>query len=308
MLHDQRLQSGLIPAEALVQASYLTGDNPAFVVAWRERTILACNQAVEQVFGYTAHELRGQSTRTLHVGDGEFARFGEASEQAMADRLSAYRCRFRMRRRDGSTFPSEHVVQPLLDADGVPVAVISVVRDVSAEEAPRAAETSALSLQQLAGHLAGAVFRRVQTADGRDGFPLIAGDLVQALALDPEALHRDADVFLDRIHAEDWPDFQRNWEFSQRRLAPLEHEVRVRDGAGGTRRVRAIAQPQSGDDGSSVWDGVLVDLTGKKHWEREAERLTERLVTTLESITDALFSVDHDWRFTYVNARAEHVL
>lgn len=308
MSYDQRLQSGLIPAEALVQASYLTGDNPAFVVVWGERTILACNQAVEQVFGYTAEELRGRSTRDLHVSDEDFARFGEASEQAMADGFSAYRCRFFMRRRDGSSFPSEHVVQPLLDADGAPVAVISLVRDVSVEGPPQAPGTPALSLQQLAGHMTGAVFRRVRAADGRDGFPFIAGDLVQALALDPEALSRDTRALLDRIPAADWPDVQRTWEFSQRQLTPLDHEMRVQDAAGGTRWVRAIAQPHRLDDGSVVWDGVLVDLTGKKQWEREAERLTDRLVKTLESITDALFSVDHDWRFTYVNARAERVL
>lgn len=308
MSHDQRPQSGLIPPEALVQASYLTGDHPAFVVAWRERTILACNQAAEKVFGYTAEQLRGQSTQALHVSDEDFARFGEASNRAMADGFSAYRCRSFMRRRDGSTFPSEHLVQPLLDAEGFPVAVISVVRDLSAEGPPRAPETPALSLQQLAGHLTGAVFRRLRTTDGRDGFPFIAGDLVQALTLDPDALSRDSSVFLDRVHADDQPDFERIWEFSQRRLTPIDHGMRLRDADEGTRWVRVIAQPQRLDDGSTAWDGVLVDVSAEKYWELEAERLTGRLVNTLESITDALFTLDHDWRFTYVNAQAERVL
>jgi PAS domain S-box-containing protein len=37
---------------------------------------------------------------------------------------------------------------------------------------------------------------------------------------------------------------------------------------------------------------------------REAERDRERLAATLESISDAFFSIDADWRFTYVNAAA----
>ena len=39
-----------------------------------------------------------------------------------------------------------------------------------------------------------------------------------------------------------------------------------------------------------------------------SHRATERLTTTLESFTDAFFTVDRDWRFTYVNGEAERVL
>jgi diguanylate cyclase (GGDEF)-like protein/PAS domain S-box-containing protein len=40
----------------------------------------------------------------------------------------------------------------------------------------------------------------------------------------------------------------------------------------------------------------------------EAERLARRANTILESITDAFFALDGQWRFTYVNQRAEIVL
>ena len=306
--HDQQQESVLIPVDAVVQASYLTGDTPAFVVAWSERTILACNPAVERVFGYTAEELRGQTTRAFHVTDEDFTRFGEASERALSEDRAAYHCRFAMRRRDGSTFPSEHVVQPLLDAHGSPVAVISVVRDLSQEEASELPQPPSLSLQQLAGRLSGAVFRRVKTPDGRDWCPFIVGDLVQSLSLNPVGSHLDTSLLLNRIHGQDRPDFEHACQVSQRDLAPLDHEMRVTVRDDDPRWVRMIAQPHRLGDDSTVWDGVLLDITGTKQWEREAGWLTERLVNTLESITDALFTVDQDWRFTYVNREAERVL
>jgi PAS domain S-box-containing protein len=46
----------------------------------------------------------------------------------------------------------------------------------------------------------------------------------------------------------------------------------------------------------------------KKQAEANTERLAARLTTTLESITDAFFTVDRDWRFTYVNRQAEQIL
>src|SRR6185295_12008307 len=38
-----------------------------------------------------------------------------------------------------------------------------------------------------------------------------------------------------------------------------------------------------------------------------ADRLGGRLARTLESITDAFYTLDRDWRFTYVNPEAERL-
>lgn len=51
--------------------------------------------------------------------------------------------------------------------------------------------------------------------------------------------------------------------------------------------------------------GESVRRIGK---EQEANELGERLTTTLESITDAFFTLDRTWAFSYMNAHAERVL
>lgn len=53
---------------------------------------------------------------------------------------------------------------------------------------------------------------------------------------------------------------------------------------------------------------LLGEAIGRIVNEVEAARLGERLTNTLESITDAFFTLDRDWRFTYLNAQAETVL
>ena len=47
--------------------------------------------------------------------------------------------------------------------------------------------------------------------------------------------------------------------------------------------------------------GTCVDITERHLAEVATTRLTESLTTTLESITDAFFTVDRSWRFTYLN-------
>ncbi|MCW7541718.1 PAS domain-containing protein [Aquabacterium sp. A7-Y] len=53
---------------------------------------------------------------------------------------------------------------------------------------------------------------------------------------------------------------------------------------------------------------ILRDITLQREAEARSRELNERLVTTLESITDGLYTLDRDWRFTYVNRRAEELL
>ncbi|OGU24145.1 MAG: hypothetical protein A2580_14380 [Hydrogenophilales bacterium RIFOXYD1_FULL_62_11] len=50
------------------------------------------------------------------------------------------------------------------------------------------------------------------------------------------------------------------------------------------------------------------DITERKHAADQIHGLAERLTTTLESITDAFFTVDREWRFTFLNRKAEQLL
>jgi PAS domain S-box-containing protein len=69
------------------------------------------------------------------------------------------------------------------------------------------------------------------------------------------------------------------------------------------------AAPIRGKEGEIV-GCVLVfrDISEKKDAEREVRQAGEQARTILESITDAFYALDQDWRFTYVNRQAEKVL
>jgi PAS domain S-box-containing protein len=53
---------------------------------------------------------------------------------------------------------------------------------------------------------------------------------------------------------------------------------------------------------------LVRDVTRQRRAEQAQRELADQLTTALESITDAFFTLDRDWRFTYVNARAEQLL
>jgi PAS domain S-box-containing protein len=88
---------------------------------------------------------------------------------------------------------------------------------------------------------------------------------------------------------------------------PLRHLVAVSDAvAKGDRSARAVVR---GASEIAVLGGTFNRmLDSLVQSDAELRSLADRLKTTLESITDAFFTLDHEWRFTYLNAEAERQL
>jgi PAS domain S-box-containing protein len=53
--------------------------------------------------------------------------------------------------------------------------------------------------------------------------------------------------------------------------------------------------------------GAFQDISERKAAEAKTRELAGQLTTTLESLTDGFFTLDRDWRFTYVNREAERL-
>jgi signal transduction histidine kinase/PAS domain-containing protein len=80
----------------------------------------------------------------------------------------------------------------------------------------------------------------------------------------------------------------------QEQAAELEHQVE---------EVRSLAEDLA------EANLLLAEAAAEARLARDAaEEARRRTADVLESITDAFFAVDHQWRFTYVNARAEQVV
>jgi PAS domain S-box-containing protein len=90
---------------------------------------------------------------------------------------------------------------------------------------------------------------------------------------------------------------------------PFDEEMEIVTSHGKRIWVRAIGEGIRDSSGTITRiQGALQDITENKQVKEEAARVALRLSTTLESITDAFFTVDREWRFTYLNAPAEQML
>ena len=113
-----------------IEAIYAALDDAIVLVEHSTRQIIECNSATTKMFGYPYEDILGKDTRFMHVDQKHFEKFGREYTAAFADH-SYYVTEFEMRRQDGSLFPTENSVRPVLDSKGQIIYAVSVIRDIT---------------------------------------------------------------------------------------------------------------------------------------------------------------------------------
>ena len=89
---------------------------------------------------------------------------------------------------------------------------------------------------------------------------------------------------------------------------PYDLELEIVTAKGRRIAIREIGEAVRGPNGDiERVHGAIQDLSALREAEAKADRLGALLARTLESITDAFYTLDREWRFTYVNPEAERV-
>ncbi len=123
------------------------------------------------------------------------------------------------------------------------------------------------------------------------------------------------------VHPDDLPRTLERWKKAFEVGETCEVEFRLRRADGVYRWHVGRAQPQRDAEGRVIrWFGYNTDIDDRRRAEAEALRLQreeaareeaeaaqEKIANILSSITDAFFALDDEWRFTYINPKAEEV-
>ena len=118
----------------LLQKTYDSLIDAIFILnAHNPPKILECNEAASTTFGYNKTEMIGKTTAFLHVNKESLKEFQSLLFPAMEEipLKFFYLPEFRMKRKDGSVFISEHSVAQLLDDNGKRIGWVSNVRDIT---------------------------------------------------------------------------------------------------------------------------------------------------------------------------------
>jgi PAS domain S-box-containing protein len=100
----------------------------AVLVFTLDRSIVSANSAAEQMFGYTQAELSRLSPESFYAD-----KYPEVDKaiQALLERGEEMRFSIEACKKDGEIFPTEHTLRLIRNSDWQPVAILSMIRDLT---------------------------------------------------------------------------------------------------------------------------------------------------------------------------------
>ncbi len=143
---------------------------------------------------------------------------------------------------------------------------------------------------------------------GSFDYDLLTGELswddrlIELFGYDRETFEGTIEAFFARLHPDDIARTHEAMQASIDTRGPLDVEYRIVLPTGETRWVQGRGRVLSGDGGTAVrMLGAAYDTTQQRHGDARVARV-------LESMSAAFYSLDREWRFNYVNAKAERLL
>ncbi|GHG68180.1 hypothetical protein GCM10010919_17430 [Alishewanella longhuensis] len=115
--------------------------------------------------------------------------------------------------------------------------------------------------------------------------------------------------WLDILHPDDRATTIEIWQHAVKTKTPYKVEFRILSKDGNYFWHLTSASPIFNDDGEVMyWFGSAMDISEQKALWLKADQLKQSLYQTLGSITDGFFTLDQDFRFTYLNQSAAELL
>jgi len=123
------------------------------------------------------------------------------------------------------------------------------------------------SLTNLIAQIPGTVFQLRLEPDGRAHYPFISQSVFDLYGISTESLRTDASLLLRAVHPDDRNAVVSSLQDSSQSLHVWRREFRVILSDGRVRWRLAEAMPKRLNDGGTVWDGYVCDISNQKELE-----------------------------------------
>ena len=282
-------------AKAFFEAT-LRGVGDAVLVMGKNQRVTFCNEAAEQIFGYTREELVGASIEKLHRSRTAHEEFSEIGDKAL-EREDRFTGEYEMERKDGTPVATEHVVTPVEHLDPS-VEAVSVVRDVTERKEREQELAAARERVELALEATQSLIFEVSFASGA---VTRHGPTRHVVGIDPDRFP-SYDAYIEGVvHSDDrsaFRQFYREFQDGERDAGELTYRSVA---SGETRWIRDQAYAYE-EDGTRRIVGLAQDLTKRKEVEEDLRSTKEFYKQIFDQIPVELAVFSPGARFASVNA------
>jgi PAS domain S-box-containing protein len=174
--------------------------------------------------------------------------------------------RWQIRRPDGTTVLAVGGAQPLFSPDGTQIGAVLTARDETERyRAEQQVRDNEARLRTLTNNLpGGAVYQVWVSPDGSSRrFTFLSHSYERVTGVPAQAVLDNAGLAYNAIHPEDLPLFVEAEAAAIANKAPFDVQARFTRADGELIWCRFISAPEEQEDGSTLWDGLLIDVTSR---------------------------------------------
>lgn len=183
----------------------------------------------------------------------------------------------------------EGIANPFYDHQGNIQGMIGVSMDITARKhAEDALKKSEAQFRKLAENLPGMIFRYILHHDGSEECTYLSPRCREIYEIEPEVAIQDCQKIWSFIHPDDILTIRALVAESLHKPQSINLEHRIVTPAGCVKWVQVIAQTELQPNGDSVWDGVVIDITERKHTEQLLANYNRTLEQQVRERTIAL--------------------
>ena len=201
------------------------------------------------------------------------------------------------------TAPDEHGARwssvragPQIQGDEV-VAVTLCASNISSYKREQARARELLDrVAKIARLVPGLVLQYQLWPDGKGCFPYASERIRELFGVTPDAVSEDDAAVWNVVHSDDRAGVRATLRRSADALEPWQHEFRVLHGDQ-VHWLFGSATPERQSDGSTLWHGLVTDISDQKRAEQHARALHEQLVQAqkMETVGQLAGGVAHDF-------------
>ncbi|WP_204103890.1 MULTISPECIES: PAS domain S-box protein [Spirulina sp. CCY15215] len=290
-------------------------DNIPGAIFWKDRqsVFLGCNQYFANLTGLNSPvDIVGKTDYDLPWKPEETEFFRECDRRIMDSDAPELGIIEPAQQADGNSYWLETNKIPLHDSQGNVIGILGTFADISDRiktektlqqlnneleekiiERTQKLHDTEIRLQRLIDNIPGLIFQFRLEADGTPSFPYVSEGSRDIYELDPSNFLQTFDL----VHQNDIDSLHQTIQKSARSLIRFDHEHRIITPSGILKWVQVLSKPERQEDNAIIWDGIIIDITDRKHAEEEL-LIFKRAV---ESASDAIAIANPQGELIYQN-------
>ncbi len=180
-------------------------------------------------------------------------------------------------------------IAPICVPPGAAGQTVWIIRDVTGEQQAIVAQQEIdLHYRHVVANVPGVVYQYALHPDSSLALPFISEGCREIYGLEPAEIQADPGRIIRIIHPEDRPRFDQTVVESAKRLTPWLWEGRVRVESGEQKWIQGMSRPMRRSDGTTLWDGILLDVTMRKQAEEVLRSASNAKTMFLANISHEL--------------------